>query len=109
MVLALCSGICIPFAEAPTLAAVEAALPAVLYGGFCSVGLGYTFQMLAQKYAEPTKASLLFACESVFAAIGGALILKERMTLPAVIGCVLIFLGILLSQMPCKAKKDAAE
>lgn len=99
-VTAMLSAICIPFDGALTWEAVQGAALPVLYGGLLSVGVAYTLQVLSQKYADPTKASLLFACESVFAAIGGALFLDERMTLRSFFGCVLIFGGILLSQLP---------
>ena len=105
LVTALLSAICMPFEEPLTLAALRGGALPVLYGGLLSVGVAYTLQVLSQKYADPTKASLLFACESVFAAIGGALLLDERMTLRSFAGCALIFCGILLSQLPLSQKK----
>lgn len=75
-----------------------AALP-LAYCGFLSSGVAYTCQVLGQKYSEPTSASILLSTESVFAAIGGALILHERMAPLAYVGCALILVGILLSQI----------
>lgn len=76
----------------------EALLP-ILYCGIMSTGVAYTCQVLGQKYSEPTSASIILSTESVFSAIGGALILHERMAPQAYVGCVLIFAGILLSQI----------
>ncbi len=78
-----------------------AAIP-VLYCGVMSTGVAYTCQVLGQKYSEPTSASIILSTESVFSAIGGALILGERMTTPAYFGCALIFCGIILSQLKGK-------
>ncbi|MGN1346298.1 MAG: DMT family transporter [Eubacteriales bacterium] len=76
----------------------EAALP-ILYCGIMSVGVAYTCQILGQKYSEPAAASILLSTESVFSAIGGALILHERMAPLAYVGCASIFAGILLTQI----------
>jgi len=77
---------------------VLAGIP-ILYCGIMSTGVAYTCQTLGQKYSEPTAASILLSTESVFSAIGGALILHERMQPLAYLGCALIFCGILLSQI----------
>lgn len=79
----------------------------ILYCGIMSVGVAYTCQTLGQKYSEPTSASILLSTESVFSAIGGALILQERMQPSAYLGCALIFAGIVLSQL--KLGKKTAE
>ena len=109
LVTALLSAICLPLDPPLTWAAVQGGALPVLYGGLLSVGVAYTLQVLSQKYADPTRASLLFACESVFAAIGGALLLDERMTVRAFFGCLLIFGGILLSQLPLDGKRKKSE
>ena len=90
--------------EEPTLPQLEAAIIPVLYCGLMSVGVAYTCQVLGQKYSEPTSASIILSTEAVFSAIGGALILHEKMSLPAYFGCVLIFGGIMLSQVRFKRK-----
>ncbi len=96
--------------ESFDFAAVVSAAPSVCYCGFMSVGVAYTFQILGQKYCEPTPATVIMSTESVFAAIGGALILHERMSGAAVAGCVLIFAGIVLSQLrPGGKKKEKSE
>lgn len=88
-----------------TFADVQAALLPILYGGFMSVGVAYTCQILGQKNAEPAFASVILSMESMFSVIGGALILHERMTTRGYIGCILIFCGVMLTQVKWKKKK----
>lgn len=81
------------------LSAIKSAGIPILYGGLMSVGVAYTCQILGQKDADPTFASIVFSTESVFSAIGGAIILNEIMSSRGYLGCVLIFIGIILSQL----------
>ena len=78
---------------------LSAAFP-ILYTGIMSSGVAYTMQIYGQKYAEPAVASLSMSLESVFAALGGWLILGNALSLPEFIGCALVFLAIVLAQMP---------
>jgi len=75
------------------------ALPAILYAGLCSGGIAYTLQILAQKYTPPAEAALILSLESVFAAVSGAILLSERLTPSAMLGCALIFLGVILVEV----------
>lgn len=90
--------ICALIFEDIALEPLKNAIIPVLYCGLMSVGIAYTFQIIGQKYCEPTSASIIMSTESVFSAIGGALLLNERMSASGYVGCVLIFAGILLSQ-----------
>lgn len=81
------------------LSAIKSAGVPILYGGLMSVGVAYTCQILGQKESDPTFASIVFSTESVFSAIGGALLLNEIMSGRGYLGCVLIFIGIVLSQL----------
>lgn len=74
----------------------------LLYAGLLSGGLGYTLQMVAQKDLDPTVASLIMCLESVFAVLGGLIILKDTMTSREYWGCALMMCGILLAQWPEK-------
>ena len=75
-----------------------AAIP-LAYCALMSTGVAYTLQIVGQKFASnPTLAAIIFSLESVFAALGGMLLLNERMTVQGYIGCLLIFAGIVLSQ-----------
>lgn len=77
---------------------VSAAIP-ILYCGIVSGGIGYTLQIIAQKFTDPTIASLLMSLESVFAVIAGAILLGERMSLRELLGCVIMFAAIVLVQL----------
>lgn len=70
------------------------------FAGIPSMGVAYTLQIQGQKSLEPTTASLIMSLESVFAVLGGWLILKETMTLPEILGCCLVFSAVILSQLP---------
>ncbi len=94
------NGLCTLLFEDISLAALEAALLPVLFCGIGSVGIAYTCQILGQKYSDPTSASVILSTESVFTAIGGAILLNERMSTEGYIGCFLIFVGVLLTQIP---------
>jgi drug/metabolite transporter (DMT)-like permease len=80
-------------------AGLQPAIIPVLYGGLISVGLAYTFQVLAQRDAEPTPAALLMSLETVFGALGGAVLLHENLGLRAYGGAGLMLVGIALSQL----------
>jgi len=90
--------------EKSTLAGLRGALWPLLYGGLLSVGLAYTLQVVAQRDAKPAHAAILLSFESVFAALGGAVILSESLGARGILGCCLMFSGVLVSQLwPKKA------
>ena len=78
--------------ENPTWEKVFSASIPILYCGILSGGVGYTLQIIAQKFTDPTIASLLMSLESVFAVLAGAILLGEHMTLREMAGCVVMFL-----------------
>ncbi|MCL2008112.1 MAG: DMT family transporter [Treponema sp.] len=75
----------------------SAAIP-ILYGGLVSVGVGYTLQVVAQRYAHPAHATIIMCLEGSFAALGGILILSEPFGQRTLIGFTLMLLGMLISQ-----------
>ena len=85
--------------EEPAWEKVEAAMIPVLYCGLLSGGLGFTLQMIGQRYTDPTIASLLMSLESVFALAAGALLLHERLSSRELLGCFVMFAAIVLSQI----------
>lgn len=85
--------------EPITLADVQAAAVPILYGGVLSVGVAYTLQVVAQKNAHPAHAAILLSMESVFAALGGWLLLNEILPLRGLLGCSLMLGGMLISQL----------
>lgn len=76
----------------------QAAIP-ILYGGALSVGVAYTLQIIAQRHAPPAHTAVILSLESVFAAFGGWLILNEAIPSQGIVGCTLILLGVLSSQL----------
>ena len=76
------------------------------FAGILSMGVAYSLQIVGQKNLEPTTASLIMSLESVFAALGGWLILHNTMTPRELCGCGLVFSGVIISQLP--AKKQTA-
>jgi len=103
----VCGALCMVFAFAtetivPALL-IAAAVP-LLYRGIGSIGVAYTLQVFGQRYVAPAKAAVIFSLESVFAVVGGAILISEIMTGRAYFGCALIFCGIILSQIPVKKK-----
>ena len=87
-----------PFSAASLLKAA----PSILYAGFLSAGLGYTLQVIGQRDADPAVASVILSLESVFSALFGFWILKETMNGAELLGCVLMFAAVLLSQIDMK-------
>lgn len=78
---------------------IQATVP-ILYGGLCSVGVAYTLQIIGQKHAEPTHAAIILSLETVFAALGGYLLLHEVLGVRELVGMALMALGMLATQLP---------
>jgi len=76
----------------------QAAIP-ILYGGILSVGVAYTLQVVAQKHAKPSRAAIILSMETVFAAIGGTVLLNQNLASREYIGCALMMAGMLLTQI----------
>ena len=85
--------------ETASVVDVAAAALPIIYGGALSVGVAYTLQVVAQRHAHPAHAAILLSLEAVFAAVGGWLILGEVMSGRGIIGCSLMFTGMLVSQL----------
>lgn len=88
--------------EKPDLTAVFAAAVPLLYAGVMSSGVAYTLQIVAQKDADPTLASLILSLESVFSVLAGWMILGQVLSLKEAAGCILMFSAIILAQLPDK-------
>lgn len=85
--------------EEITLIGIRGAGLAIAYGGLMSVGVAYTLQVVAQRDAQPAHAAIILSLESVFAALGGWMMLDETLTIRAMIGCGLMLVGMVLSQL----------
>jgi drug/metabolite transporter (DMT)-like permease len=86
------------FAETIVPAQLAAGLIPILYGGICSVGIGYTLQVVAQKNAPPAHATILLSLEGTFAAVGGVLILSEPLGTWTLLGFILMLSGMFATQ-----------
>lgn len=93
------------FTERPTWQGIWECAGPICYTGLLSMGMGYGLQIIGQKKLDSTVASLIMSLESVFAVIFGVLILKETMTGWEILGCVLVFIAVILSQLPVPHKK----
>ena len=80
---------------------ISAAVP-ILYAGVLSSGVAYTLQIIGQKYAPPTTATLLMSLESVFSLLGGIVVLQQIPTGREVFGCILVFAAVAVSQVDLK-------
>lgn len=76
----------------------------ILYAGVVSVGIAYTLQVVGQQGAKPSTAALILSLEAVFGALGGALMLGESMGLREYAGAALMLAGIIVSQLPERAR-----
>ena len=86
--------------ESPiSLSAIGNEILPLLYLGLFSSGVGYTLQIIAQKDADPTVSSVFLSLESVFGVIGAAIILGEKMSMREYLGCAIVFVAIILSQV----------
>lgn len=83
----------------PMMSLNRSLLFAIAYTAFFSLGLCYTLQVWAQKHTPPADAALILSLESVFAVLSGWLLLNERLAMIQVIGCALIFVAVVLSQL----------
>ena len=86
--------------ENPSVAMILSAAGPILYTGIMSTGVGYTLQIVGQKGLNPTVAALILSLESVFSALSGYVFLHQVLTIRELIGCVLMFIAIVLAQLP---------
>ena len=97
--------VCMLIFESPVIADILDCWLPILYCGVFSSGIAYTLQVLGQEHAEPSVASLILSLESVFAVLFGVLLIGESLTLYEGIGCVVIFIAVIISQLPSKEER----
>ena len=88
--------------ESPDIHSILAAWLPILYAGALSSAVGYTLQIVAQKNTDPVIASLLMSLESAFSLLAGWVLLNQRLSSREMCGCILMFVAIILSQLPEK-------
>ncbi|HBG85287.1 DMT family transporter [uncultured Sharpea sp.] len=105
IVAGLLSIVCMFLFEKPQINDILASWWPIVYAGVFSCAIAYTLQIVGQRYVPPTEASLIFCLESVFSLLAGTIFLHERMKAINYIGCLLIFIAVVLSQWPKKAER----
>ena len=86
--------------ENPSFEQIKLSIWPILYIALFSTTIGYTGQIVAQKNINPTIASLIMSLESVFSVIFGAIILKQYLDIREIVGCLVMFIAIIFSQLP---------
>ena len=104
LICATLSAVVMFFTETPTLSGIGQAWLPLAHTGFLSMGAAYSLQIVGQKNLEPSTASIIMSLESVFALIFGWLILGDRLTTWESIGCISIFVAVILPRIPIKVK-----
>jgi drug/metabolite transporter (DMT)-like permease len=107
---AILAGIGIPIFEQPNWEGISAGWIEILYTGVMSTAVAFTLQAIGQQYVPPANAAIILSSESLFAALGGAVILGERLPLVGYTGAAIIFVAILLVELVpmAQARRTAA-
>lgn len=103
-VAAIPAGIFMLLFETPTIEGIMAASGTIAYTGIMSSGVAFTLQMIGQKGMNPTIASMIMSLEAVISVFAGWLILREVLSSREIFGCVLMFVAIIVAQLPEKKK-----
>ena len=93
--------------EKPELSVIGSGIVPLLYAGVLSSGVAYSLQIVGQKDADPSVASLILSLESCFSVLAGWLLLGDRLSLRESLGCVIMFAGIILTQLPDRRPAEA--
>ena len=93
--------------DEPNLAAIKGNIGSILYVGILSTGVAYSLQMVGMRELNPSVASLIMSLESVFSVLGEWLILGSTLSNKALIGCGIMFVAIILSQVSTFRKKES--
>lgn len=103
----VCGIVSIPFMfvlETPNVTDIVAGWMPLLYAGVLSCGVAYTLQIIGQKNVNPAIASLILSLESYFSVLAGWAVLGEHLSARESVGCILMFVAIILAQLPDKKK-----
>lgn len=96
----LLNGILMFIFETPSLHNLILGFLPIAYAGIMSSGVAYTLQIVGQKYCNPVLACMIMSLESAFALLSGWLLLGQAMSQREIGGCLLVFVAIILAQMP---------
>jgi len=92
-----------------TLETIYKVLPEICYAGILSSGVAFTLQAIGQKYAPPSPAAVIMSLESAFGLLGGVVLLNEVMAGREIIGCILMFIAVILAQLTFGKRKRITE
>lgn len=106
LVCAVLSAVVMFATETPTLSGIGQAWLPLAHTGLLSMGAAYSLQIIGQKHLEPSTASLIMSLESVFALLFGWIVLGDWLTTWEAVGCLCIFIAVILSQIPTKKKSS---
>ena len=95
--------------EEPRITEIFTAWQPILYAGIMSCGVAYTLQIVGQKGMNPTVASLILSLESVISVLAGMVLLSQKMSQWEILGCALMFIAIVLAQLPQREKGNVYE
>lgn len=102
LVAGMLSSVAMFLLETPTLNAIMDGAWTILYTAIVVTGIAYTLQIFGQRNTDPAIASIIMSLESVFAVISGMLLLNEVMSIKEIMGCVLMFIAVIITQLPQK-------
>ena len=85
--------------ETPNLAGMSDGWIEILYSGVFRTAVAFSLQAIGQQYVPPANAAIILSAESLFAALGGALILGERLPPVGYAGAAVIFGAILIVEL----------
>jgi drug/metabolite transporter (DMT)-like permease len=106
---AVLSGLGAPIFETPNLAAIGDGWIEIAYAGILSTAVAFTLQAVGQQYVPPANAAIILSAEGLFAALGGAVVLGERLPLIGYAGAALLFFAIVMVELvPAMRQKNAA-
>ncbi len=91
--------------ETPTINLVLAGWKPILFIGVIVTGAAYTLQIFGHKATKPVLATLILSSEAVFAVLGGMFILGETLNIKEILGCIVMLIAIIFSQIPSKGGK----
>lgn len=102
LVVAVIGSVCMFLFEDPDVQSICISWLPIAYAGILSTGVAYSLQIVGQKHLPPAPASLIMSLESVFAVLCSWLILHERLNHHEIMGCILVFAAVILSQIRAK-------
>ncbi|MEG0963352.1 MAG: DMT family transporter [Lachnospiraceae bacterium] len=103
------SGIVMFLFESPHISSILAAWQPIVYAGIFSCGIAYTLQVVGQKGMNPTVVSLILSLEAVISVLAGMILLNQHLNKREIAGCVLMFVAIILAQLPQRRKVKDSE